>query len=98
MARKKRNYDEVYATRSLLAKTGVSIDPVNKVVAVGANAELGIRSLGKLDYLIHYCGYVRVNTGSSSNKPKITNAAVTYANAYRDAKTDKKLGKLKHKD
>lgn len=96
MAKKKRNYDEVYATRSLLAKTGVSIDPVNKVVAVGANAELGIRSLGKLDYLIHYCGYVRVNTGSSSNKPKITNAAVTYANAYRDAKTDKKLGKLKH--
>lgn len=96
MARKKRNYDEVYATRSLLAKTGVSIDPVNKVVAVGTNAELGIRSLGKLDYLIHYCGYVRVNTTSTSNKPKITNNTITYANAYRDAKADKKLGKLKH--
>lgn len=97
MKKRKGNYDEVYATRSLLTKKGVSVDGVNKIVAIGSAAEFGIRIKGKLDYLVNHCGYVVVRSNAGSNRPKITTNAINSVNENRLAKADKKLGKLKTK-
>ena len=56
----KLKYDEVYAVRSVMAKKGVSVDTLGKVICIGKSAEVGIRVRGKIDYLVNHCGYVVV--------------------------------------
>lgn len=67
----KSKYDEVYAVRSVMAKKGVSVDTLGKVICIGKSAEVGIRVRGKIDYLVNHCGYVVVYTKQTSNTPNI---------------------------
>ena len=67
----KSKYDEVYAVRSVMAKKGVSVDTLGKVICIGKSAEVGIRVRGKIDYLVNHCGYVVVYTKQTSNSPNI---------------------------
>lgn len=67
----KSKYDEVYAVRSVMAKKGVSVDTLGKVICIGKSAEVGIRVRGKIDYLVNHCGYVVVYTKQTSNAPNI---------------------------
>ena len=56
----KRHYDEARVVASLKKKPSIRFEQIgfNKAVVVTKNAtDIGIRSWGKIDYLVHYCGY-----------------------------------------
>jgi hypothetical protein len=53
-----RKYDETSVVRELNRTQGVSINQASKVINVNKhNHSLGNRGWGKVDFLIHYCGY-----------------------------------------
>lgn len=66
----------------------------NRII-IPINAVIGIRTWGRIDFLVHYCGYV-INHGSNTIKPsnlKFEDAAVS----AREAKKIKKEHKLTNK-
>lgn len=58
----KRKHDEANVIRSLMKKRGeIKVDAITKVIEVVKNASnVGIRTWGKIDYLVHYCGYHQI--------------------------------------
>ena len=60
MARKNYQVDEVL--KSLSKKKDVRIDNKTIFVIIGYNAQndLGNGSQGKIDYLVNYCGYIKI--------------------------------------
>lgn len=60
-----KHYDEATVVRQLNRRPGVSVS--NKMVKVIKDNHLcGIRSWGKIDFLIHYCGYRYILTSAMS--------------------------------
>lgn len=58
----KRKHDEASVIRSLMKKRSeIKVDVITKTIEVVKNASsVGIRTWGKIDYLVHYCGYHQI--------------------------------------
>ena len=53
-----KKYDEVSVVRQLNNVGAViGINSASKVIKVAKNGSIGNRTSGKIDFLIHYCGY-----------------------------------------
>lgn len=64
-------------------------------ISIPINAVIGIRTWGRIDFLVHYCGYV-INRGSNTIKPSNLNFEDATVSA-REAKKIKKEHKLTNK-
>lgn len=64
-------------------------------IIIPINAVIGIRTWGRIDFLVHYCGYV-INRGSNTINPSNLNFEDASASA-REAKKIKKEHKLSNK-
>ena len=64
-------------------------------IIVPTNAVIGIHMWGRIDFLVHYCGYV-INRGSNTIKPSNLNFEDATVSA-REAKKIKKEHKLTNK-
>lgn len=64
-------------------------------IIIPINAVIGIRIWGRIDFLVHYCGYV-INRGSNTIKPSNLNFEDATVSA-REAKNIKKEHKLTNK-
>lgn len=64
-------------------------------IIVPTNAVIGIHMWGRIDFLVHYCGYV-INHGSNTIKPSNLNFEDATVSA-REAKKIKKEHKLTNK-
>lgn len=55
----KKHYDEASCVRSLSRKNScqISMSGNQRIIEVEKDGDLGNGSWGKIDYLIHYCGY-----------------------------------------
>lgn len=72
----------------------------NRII-IPINAVIGIRTWGRIDFLVHYCGYV-INRGSNTIKPSNLNFEDAEINSIltdniREAKKIKKEHKLSNK-
>lgn len=61
-------------------------------IIIPINAVIGIRTWGRIDFLVHYCGYV-INHGSNTIKPSNLNFEDATVRA-REVKKIKKEHKL----
>ena len=66
----------------------------NRII-IPINAVIGIHTWGRIDFLVHYCGYV-INRGSNIIKPSNLNFEDATVSA-REAKKIKKEHKLTNK-
>lgn len=66
----------------------------NRII-IPINAVIGIRIWGRIDFLVHYCGYV-INHGSNTIKPSNLNFEDATVSA-REVKKIKKEHKLTNK-
>lgn len=64
-------------------------------IIIPTNSVIGIRTWGRIDFLVHYCGYV-LNRGSNTIKPSNLNFEDSTISA-REAKKIKKEHKLANK-
>lgn len=64
-------------------------------IIISINAVIGIRTWGRIDFLVHYCGYV-INRGSNAIKHSNLNFEDATVSA-REAKKIKKEHKLTNK-
>lgn len=64
-------------------------------IIIPINAVIGIHIWGRIDFLVHYCGYV-INRGSNTIKPSNLNFEDATVSA-REAKKIKKEHKLTNK-
>ena len=64
-------------------------------IIIPINAVIGIRTWARIDFLVHYCGYV-LNRGSNTIKPSNLNFEDSTISA-REAKKIKKEHKLTNK-
>lgn len=64
-------------------------------IIIPTNAGIGIHTWGRIDFLVHYCGYV-INRGSNNIKPSNLNFEDATVSA-REAKKIKKEHKLSNK-
>lgn len=55
----KKQHDEDQDVR-LLAKQFIKVNPINKKIYMDKGAVIGIKTWGRIDFLVHYCGYVCV--------------------------------------
>lgn len=55
----KKRHDEDQDVR-LLAKQFIKVNPINKKIYMDKGATIGIKTWGRIDFLVHYCGYVCV--------------------------------------
>lgn len=90
----KRSYDENKCLQSISKVT--QIDYNNKIIIGHPEVNIGIRRLGKIDYLINYCGwffywnrYTRIGRNYDTNTEKVS---------VRQIKKEKKQPKLKNKN
>lgn len=85
-----KTYDEASVVRVLSRKKAIRINYTTKTISVDrTSTEVGNGSWGKIDYLVHYCGYVQVFTNSSVGTKNITDQTDT-----RNTKTIKREKKL----
>lgn len=93
----KRKHDEASVIRSLMKKRGeIKVDAITKTIEVIKNASnVGIRTWGKIDYLVHYCGYHQIfvtNVGRATTLEKMRNEFVAAINT--NSKKQKQEAKL----
>ena len=79
---------------SLFCRIG-KINYSNKTLKTSKTTIIGNRMWGRIDFLIHYCGYV-LNRGSNTIKPSNLNFEDSTISA-REAKKIKKEHKLSNK-
>lgn len=92
-----KNHDENKDLRSVAQVCRVNYS--DKTISYDPNALIGIRRWGKIDYLVHYCGWhlIRLRgagTGGYVGKANTTTSNKTYA---RDSKRQAKEHKLTDK-
>lgn len=93
----KRKHDEASVIRSLMKKRGeIKVDAITKTIEVVKNASnVGIRTWGKIDYLVHYCGYHQIfviSVGRTTAMDSIRNEFVaTVATNNKKQKQEAKL-------
>ena len=88
-------HDEVNILRSLGRNKEVSVNQSNKTIYVSKDAQsVGNGTWGKIDYLVHYCGYTQ---GFSSGKVVKTgiNADAKVIVSKKEKQETKKAAKLK---
>ena len=57
----KKAYDEIKVINALNRKREIEVNRGSKVIKVTINCiDCGNKTWGKIDYLVHYCGYVQV--------------------------------------
>lgn len=88
---KKKNYDEVSVIRNITKKADISVDYVNKIVQVKKDSnEVGNGTLGKIDYLCHYCGYSYIISKTINSNRKIINREFGDDNDRKISKKERK--------
>lgn len=88
-------HDEVKVLRSLSRNKEVSVNTTNKTIYVSRNAQnVGNGTWGKIDYLIHYCGYTQGFTDDRNVKHGI-NAETKVISNKKEKQETKKAAKLK---
>lgn len=93
----KRKHDEASVIRSLMKKRGeIKVDAITKTIEVVKDASsVGIRTWGKIDYLVHYCGYHQIfvtNVSRTTSMDSARNEFVTTVNV--NTKKQKQEAKL----
>lgn len=63
--RRESKYDESSAIRDL-QNAGVHFKYAPRKIADRSNAQLGIKLLGKFDFLVNYCGFAEIYTPQHS--------------------------------
>lgn len=53
-----RKYDEASVVRILKKNKGVRVNSNNTIEVLTTSPAVGIGTWGKIDYLVHYCGYI----------------------------------------
>lgn len=88
-------HDEVNVLRSLGRNKEVSVNKANKTVIVSRNAQsVGNGTWGKIDYLVHYCGYTQLFT-NDKNVNRGINAETKVISNKKEKQETKKATKLK---
>lgn len=88
-------HDEVNVLRSLGRNKEVSVNTVNKTVTVNRDAQtVGNGTWGKIDYLVHYCGYTQIFTNDKSVK-RSTNAETKVISNKKEKQETKQSVMLK---
>ena len=88
-------HDEVNVLRSLGRNKEVSVNTVNKTVTVSRDAQnVGNGTWGKIDYLVHYCGYTQLFTNDKNVKHS-TNAETKVISNKKEKQETKQAAKLK---
>ena len=88
-------HDEVSVLRSLSRNKEVSVNPINRTITVVKNAQsVGNGTWGKIDYLVHYCGYTQ---GFTINKivKHSANVNTKVISNKKEKQETKKAAKLK---
>lgn len=88
-------HDEVKVLRSLGRNKEVSVNTVNKTVTVNRDAQtVGNGTWGKIDYLVHYCGYTQLFTNDKNVKRSI-NAETKVVSNKKEKQETKQAAMLK---
>lgn len=88
-------HDEVKVLRSLSRNKEVSVNQSNKTIHVSKDAQsVGNGTWGKIDYLVHYCGYTQGFSSGKSVKNG-TNAETKVISVKKEKQEAKKANKLK---
>lgn len=88
-------HDEVNVLRSLGRNKEVSVNQANKTVTVSREAQsVGNGTWGKIDYLVHYCGYTQLFTNDKSVK-RSTNAETKVISNKKEKQETKQSAMLK---
>lgn len=92
----KRKHDEANVIRSLMKKRGeIKVDAITKTIEVVKNASsVGIRTWGKIDYLVHYCGYHQIFVISVGRTTSIDATRNEFAAINTNNKKQKQEAKL----
>lgn len=82
-----RNYDEARVVRELDRRPGVKIG--NGLIEVNKNDHnLGIKSWGKVDFLVHYCGYhLMITTRTLNGSKRIINEEDAFESKRKKSKS-----------
>lgn len=80
----KKHYDEARVIREL-SRLNVSFDYANHLIKIIKDS-LGIRSLGKIDFLINYCGWHAIRIDMSEVMKERQLVAAERREAKRNAK------------
>lgn len=93
----KKKHDEASVIRSLMRKRGeIKVDVITKTIEVAKDASsVGIRTWGKIDYLVHYCRYHQIfvkNVGRTTSIDSARNEFVATVNV--NTKKQKQEAKL----
>lgn len=71
------------------------VNPIDKTIRMSKGQSVGIRTLGRLDFLTHYCGYVIVYDGTVSVKSNVvkdeSNSDKTYKKQVKQNIKDNSL-------
>lgn len=76
----KKTYDEVSVVKALNRKRDVKVYYYDKRIEVTiGTTECGNGTWGKIDYLVHYCGYVQLWVKQKANVANVEKVASTKA-------------------
>lgn len=93
-----RKHDEANVIRSLNKKSEIKVDTITGCIEVLKEAQsVGIRSWGKIDFLVNHCGYHQIFVKRiAKGRPVIVNDAEDKAsiNITKDTKKILKMKKL----
>lgn len=84
-----KRYDENKALQSIMKATGARWEQngMYKYLYIPLNAHVGIHTWGKIDYLVHYCGWGLIRTA-----PKVIEESNN-----NDKKVNREKSEMKHK-
>lgn len=86
-----KKHDEIQVVNQLQRRK-FSINPVTKKIAINKSMIIGNKTWGKIDFLVHYCGYYIVyGDGSLIDEPSLIKKD------KKQEKRDKKQHKLNNK-
>ena len=74
------------------------ISPYDKTIRVSKSQPIGIKTLGRIDFLTHYCGYVLIYDGTISIKPRFNSdidSSLSKKKQSKQAIKDKSLSNKK---
>lgn len=88
-------HDEVNVLRSLSRNKEVSVNLANKTIIVSKDSQsVGNGTWGKIDFLVHYCGYTQL-FGNGKNVKRAVNADTEVIKIKKEKKEPKNGVKLK---
>ncbi len=88
----KRIYDEIAAIRAIGKRSDVYVDSAMKTINISIDNTCGIKTWGKIDYLVNHCKYAIIKVQSISKdliKKHIDNYSIKGVNNKTDKHTNK---------